>query len=109
MSAPCLSQLNYVLVQRQKDGIQIIPLSEVATKDEFSNIKNVSCDDMMAAYRVPSQMMGIMPSNVGGGGKAARVFVRNELLPLQKRICELNEWIGEKIISFEAYQLTIEH
>lgn len=46
---------------------------------------------------------------LGGGGKAARVFVRNELLPLQKRICELNEWIGEKIISFEAYQLTIEH
>ena len=52
----------------KKDGIQIIPLSEVAAKDEFLNIKNVSRDDMMAAHRVPPQMMGIMPSNVGGFG-----------------------------------------
>ncbi len=51
----------------KKDGIQIIPLSEVAAKDEFLNIKNVSRDDMMAAHRVPPQMMGIIPSNVGGG------------------------------------------
>lgn len=28
----------------------------------------VSRDDMMAAHRVPPQMMGIMPSNVGGVG-----------------------------------------
>ncbi|STT06547.1 phage portal protein, pbsx family [Klebsiella pneumoniae] len=73
----------------KKDGIQIIPLSEVAAKDEFLNIKNVSRDDMMAAHRVPPQMMGIMPSNVGGFGdveKASRVFVRNELIPLQKKI-----------------------
>ncbi len=35
----------------KKDGIQIIPLSEVAAKDEFLNIKNVSHDVIMAAYR----------------------------------------------------------
>lgn len=52
----------------KKDGLQIIPLSEVAAKDEFLNIKNVSRDDMMAAHRVPPQMMGIMPNNVGGLG-----------------------------------------
>lgn len=48
-----LPQPVYVLAQRKKDGIQIIPLSEVAAKDEFLNIKNVSRDDMMAAHRVP--------------------------------------------------------
>ncbi|GKJ20610.1 hypothetical protein NUBL13794_17140 [Klebsiella pneumoniae] len=37
----------------KEDGIQIIPLSEVAAKDEFLNIKNMSRDDMMAAHRVP--------------------------------------------------------
>lgn len=55
-------------------------------------------------------MMGIMPSNVGGFGdveKASRVFVRNELIPLQKRLQELNDWLGEKIISFEPYTLEI--
>ena len=72
------------------------------------NIKNVSRDDMMAAHRVPPQMMGIMPSNVGGFGdveKAANVFVRNELIPLQKRLEELNIWAKEKIIAFRSYTL----
>lgn len=39
--------------QNMRDGIKIIPLSEVPTKDEFLNIKNVSRDDIMAAHRVP--------------------------------------------------------
>ncbi len=92
----------------KKDGLQIIPLSEVAAKDEFLNIKNVSRDDMMAAHRVPPQMMGIMPNNVGGFGdveKASNVFVRNELIPLQKRIEQLNQWIGNTIINFLPYSL----
>ncbi|EFF0243555.1 Presumed portal vertex protein, partial [Escherichia coli] len=70
--------------------------------------KNVSRDDMMAAHRVPPQMMGIMPNNVGGFGdveKASNVFVRNELLPLQKLIMELNCWLGHEIIRFIPYKL----
>jgi PBSX family phage portal protein len=87
----------------KKDGIQIIPLSEVAAKDEFLNIKNVSRDDM-----VPPQMMGIMPSNVGGFGdveKAANVFVRNELIPLQRKLEEVNSWLNEDVVGFMPYQL----
>ncbi len=92
----------------KKDGLQIIPLSEVAAKDEFLNIKNVSRDDMMAAHRVPPQMMGIMPNNVGGFGdveKASKVFVRNELMPLQKRLQELNNWLDEEVLNFSTYEL----
>ena len=62
----------------------------------------------MAAHRVPPQMMGIIPNNTGGFGdveKASRVFVRNELMPLQKRLQELNNWLGEEVIRFEAYDL----
>ncbi len=57
---------------------------------------------MMAAHRVLPQMMGIIPNNTGGFGdveKASHVFVRNELIPLQKRFEELNKWVGDKIIS----------
>lgn len=61
-----LSQSVYVLRQREKDGIQLILLSEIVAKDEFLNIKNVSRNDMMAVHRVQLQMMGIIPSNVGG-------------------------------------------
>ncbi|HGJ5879448.1 MAG TPA: capsid portal protein, partial [Arsenophonus nasoniae] len=92
----------------KKDGIQTIPLSEAAAKDEFLNIKNVSRDDMLAAHRVPPQLMGIMPQNVGGFGdvqKAANVFICNELHPLQHKMQQLNEWRGEEVIQFAPYAL----
>ncbi len=63
---------------------------------------------MMAAHRVPPQMMGIMPSNVGGFGdveKASMVFVRNELIPLQKKLEMVNQWFREDIIKFNDYIL----
>ena len=72
----------------KKDGIQLIPVPEVAAKDEFFNIKNVTRDDQLAAHRVPPQLLGIVPSNSGGFGTpdtAARVFGRNGIKPLQAR------------------------
>ncbi|QCR37036.1 phage portal protein [Nissabacter sp. SGAir0207] len=90
------------------DGIKILPLSEVATKDDFFNIKKSSRDDLLSAHRVPPQMMGIIPDNSGGFGdavKAAQVFVRNELTPLQERMKELNSWLGQEVIAFKPYQL----
>lgn len=92
----------------KKDGIQIIPVSEVAAKDEFLNIKRASRDDQLASHRVPPQLMGIVPDNTGGFGdveKAANVFVANELEPLQARMMELNERVGEEIIAFNDYGL----
>ncbi len=87
----------------KKDGIQIMPISEVAAKDEFFNIKNVTRDDVLAAHRVPPQLMGIVPNNTGGFGdasKAAQVFYENEIVPLQARLQELNDWLGETVIQF---------
>lgn len=95
----------------KKDGIQILPVSEVAAKDEFFNIKNVTRDDILAAHRVPPQLMGVVPSNSGGFGAvepAARVFVQNELEPLQARFQELNEWLGMEVVRFEKYTLDAE-
>lgn len=92
----------------KKDGVQVIPLADVAAKDEFLNIKNVSRDDVLAAHRVPPQLMGIIPNNTGGFGdvaKAAEVFFINEIQPLQERLKELNEWLGEEVITFKEYDL----
>jgi PBSX family phage portal protein len=92
----------------KKDGLQIIPVSEVAAKDEFANIKNVTRDDQLAAHRVPPQLMGIIPNNTGGFGdaeKAAAVFAANEITPLQERMKEVNDWIGEEVIRFKPYEL----
>ncbi|CAI2467901.1 phage portal protein, PBSX family [Serratia ficaria] len=90
------------------DGIKIVPLSEVATKDDFFNIKKVSAGDLLDAHRIPYQLMGGKPENVGSMGdveKAAKVFVRNELTPLQERFKELNDWLGIEVIRFKKYTL----
>ena len=92
----------------RKDGVQIIPVSEVAAKDEFFNIKNLTRDDQLAGHRIPPQLMGIIPQNTGGFGdveKAARVFVANELEPLQATFMEINERMGEEIVRFRPYSL----
>ncbi|WP_058910964.1 phage portal protein [Entomohabitans teleogrylli] len=90
------------------DGIKIVPLSEVATKDDFFNIKKVSATDLLDAHRIPFQLMGGKPENVGSIGdveKVAKVFVRNELTPLQNRFREINDWIGEEVVRFDEYSL----
>jgi PBSX family phage portal protein len=90
-----------------KDGIKLIPVSEVAAKDEFTGIKGITRDDMMAALRVPPQLMGIVPQNAGGFGNvrdAAAVWAANELEPLQARMLKVNDWIGEQVIAFNPYQ-----
>ncbi|WP_139539395.1 phage portal protein [Klebsiella spallanzanii] len=95
----------------KSDGIKIVPLSEVATKDDFFNIKKVSAADLLDAHRIPFQLMGGKPENVGSLGdieKVAKVFVRNELIPLQDRIREVNEWAGQEVIRFKSYTLDTE-
>jgi PBSX family phage portal protein len=90
----------------KKDGIQLIPVSEVTAKDEFFNIKNVTRDDLLAAHRIPPQLMGIVPSNTGGFGAAdtaAEVFGANEIEPLQRRFMQLNEWLGDEVVRFNPY------
>ncbi|MDT0206841.1 phage portal protein [Serratia marcescens] len=90
------------------DGIKIVPLSKVTTKDYFFNIKKVSAADLLDAHRIPYQLMGGKPENVGSVGdveKAARVFVRNELTPLQQRIKEVNDRVGVEVIRFKKYNL----
>ncbi|MEJ8675378.1 phage portal protein [Chromobacterium amazonense] len=92
----------------KKDGLQLLPISEVTAKDEFLNIKNVTRDDVLAAHRVPPQLLGVIPGNVGGFGdapKAAGVFYENEIKPLMMRLQEVNDWLGEEVIQFGEYAL----
>lgn len=93
----------------KKDGMQLIPVSEVAAKDDFNSIKSVSRDDLLAALRVPPQLMGIVPQNAGGFGsisEATAVWAANELEPLQHRLALVNEWLGEEVIRFQPYEPT---
>lgn len=92
----------------KKDGLQIMPFSQIAAKDEFTGIKDATRDDMLAVHRVPPQLMGVMPNNAGGLGdieKAAKVFAINELYPIQEVLKDLNDWLGVEVFSFNSYAL----
>ncbi|AZP49596.1 phage portal protein [Rahnella aquatilis] len=92
----------------KKDGIQVMPFSDITAKDDFSGIKNITQADMLAAHRVPPQLMGIIPNNAAGFGdveKAAKVFAINELYPVMESLKHLNDWLGIEVFTFNPYAL----
>lgn len=46
--------------------------------------------------------MGIVPQNAGGFGsrEAAEVWAVNELEPIQARLAQVNEWVGDEVVRF---------
>lgn len=92
----------------KKDGIQLIPISEVAAKDDFGAIKNISRDDQLAMLRIPPQLTGVVPHDAGGFGSvrdATQVWAMNELEPEQARLLQINEWLGEEVVAFRPYEV----
>jgi len=92
----------------KEKGLNVIPLAEVAAKDEFYNIKIASRDDQLAGHRIPPQLMGVVPQNSGGFGdieKAARVFYYNEIVYYQNLLKQINDRLGIEVIKFKEYDL----
>ncbi|PRW50739.1 phage portal family protein [Escherichia coli] len=72
------------------------------------NVKAASRDDVLAAHRVPPQLMGAMPGEKSAFGdveKAARVYAINELMPVMEAMKHINDWLGEEVIRFNSYAL----
>jgi capsid portal protein len=46
-------------------------------------------DDMLAALRIPPQLMGIVPQNAGGFADSGTVAA-------------VNDWVGEEVVKFTA-------
>ena len=91
----------------KEKGVQVIPIAEVAAKDDFMPIKNTSRDDQLAIHRTPPQLLGVVPTNSGGFGdvgKATDVFFSNEIEPLQMRMLEVNDWLGLEAVAFRPYE-----
>lgn len=91
----------------KKDGVQIMPIAEVAAKDEFVGIKNMTRDDLLAAHRVPPQLIGIIPTNNGGFGdvrSAMDVFFINEIAPIMEQMLRLNDRLGVPAVQYRPYE-----
>lgn len=70
------------------DGIKLIPVGDIATKDEFAAIKSITSQDVLTSHRFPAALAGIIPINgaaLGDPEKYSATYARNEVLPL----CEL--------------------
>lgn len=90
----------------KKDGVQILPIAEVAAKDEFIGIKNITRDDLMVAHRMVPQLIGIIPQNNGGFGDprtAMDVWFPNEILPIMEQLRRLNDLLGVEAVRYRDY------
>lgn len=70
-------------------GLQIIPVGNFESKDEFMNVKNVSAQDVLNAHRFPPGLAGIIPANNAGLGDPTKydgVYFKNETKPLILKI-----------------------
>lgn len=75
----------------KEKGLQLIPVGNFESKDEFLNVKNVSAQDMLVAHRFPAGLAGIIPTNTAGLGDPLKYdlsYFRNETKPLIKMLSD---------------------
>ncbi|MGH1374412.1 MAG: phage portal protein [Cellvibrionaceae bacterium] len=86
------------------DSVKIIPVGDIATKDEFERVKSISRSDILAMWRTNGALAGVMPENTGGFGdldKITRNNYENEVVPVQQKFLQLNEFLPREYqISF---------
>ncbi|HHN8276965.1 TPA: phage portal protein [Morganella morganii] len=73
------------------EGIKFIPVGDISANDEFSNVKNISAQDVLTAHRFPAGLAGIIPGNVGGLGdplKAREAYRQDEVIPVQRMFAD---------------------
>ena len=88
----------------KEHGIKILPIAEVGAKDEFLGIKGATQADVLAAHRVPPQLLGIVPaqgSAFGNPTEAMGAFYELEIDPMLSVFLEMNDALG-----IEAMRLT---
>ncbi|MBY8288675.1 phage portal protein, partial [Vibrio fluvialis] len=67
----------------KEKGIQLIPVGDIATKDEFERIKNITAQDIFVGHRFPAGMGGIIPqtgANTPDPEKVSKVYDRYEVI-----------------------------
>jgi PBSX family phage portal protein len=77
-------------------AIQIIPVGDFQAKDELEKVKNITRNDVIAAWRMNPALAGIIPENSAGFGdieKIDRVYTNNEIRP----ICQLFEQLNDTL------------
>lgn len=99
---------NLFIRSKSKDSKEpkLIPIAQVEPKDAFKQIKNATTDDILATHRVPLELMSVRKEGFSPGGdlnKIDRIFYKNELMPLLESICEINDFVGQNVVTINEY------
>jgi PBSX family phage portal protein len=76
-----------------KDAVQIIPVGDISTKDEFERVKKITRNDMLSAHRVYPELAAIVTEEKNSGDfiKINQVYYENETVPMQQVFLAINE------------------
>lgn len=80
------------------DSVKIIPVGDIATKDEFERVKNLTRNDILAMWRINGALAGVLPETPGGFGdldKITRNHYENEVVPSQQVFLQLREYLPD--------------
>ena len=81
-----------------ENAIKIIPVGDFQAKDELEKVKNITRNDIIAAWRMNPALAGIIPENSGGFGdieKIDKVYTSNEILPICQLFDQVNSALRE--------------
>ena len=95
----------YINVGRtaSKEPVQIIPVGNIGTKDDYEKIKGMTEREMLAMHRMQPGLSGVIPEVNGGFGdivKLRDVYHDLEIEAMRDPFLELNEMIGEEVVRF---------
>ncbi|MQT93039.1 phage portal protein [Pseudomonas helleri] len=82
----------------KENAIQIIPVGDFQAKDELEKVKNITRNDVIAAWRMNPALAGIIPENSAGFGdieKIDRVYTSNEIRPICQLFDQVNKILRE--------------
>ncbi|MEQ1636695.1 MAG: phage portal protein [Methylococcales bacterium] len=96
----------YINIPRSasKEPVQIIPVGDIGTKDEYQRIKETTEAELLAMHRMRPELMGIIPKNSGGFAdpeKTMRVYHELEVQSMQQIFLELNDIIPGEPVRFK--------
>lgn len=86
---------------------ELTPIGQVEAKDAFKDIKSTTTNDVLASHRIPLDLMSIVREGFSRSGdlnKVDRIFYKNELVPLLEMVCELNDFIGQDVVTIKEYE-----
>ena len=87
-----------------KEPVQLIPVGDIGTKDEFERIKNITRDEILSMHRMYAGLSGVIPENNSGFGdmeKIMRVYHELEVGAMQQPFMEMNQVFGPGAVSFK--------